>query len=163
MAKAIEGQKDDALEVVDCSTFETVAITESQFFEGYMAEDHQGCNMLKLKDWPPERDFAVALKPHFKDFVKMLPVPAYTSPVLGAAPLNLAAALDTTDNPTDLGPKIYIGYGRQQEATDGQEGDCVTKLHLDMTHAVNVCVHARYKEGERPRVRCGDADADAPG
>ena len=42
----------------------------------------------------------------------MLPVPELTAPLLGCGPLNLATALLPGDNPTDLGPKTYIAYGR---------------------------------------------------
>jgi hypothetical protein len=42
----------------------------------------------------------------------MLPVPELTLPLLNSAPLNLATALLRRDNPTDLGPKTYIAYGR---------------------------------------------------
>lgn len=47
-----------------------------------------------------------------QDFVEMLPVPDVTWPLLGTGPLNLATALLPADNPTDLGPKTYIAYGR---------------------------------------------------
>lgn len=60
-------------------------------------------------------------------------VPWITNPRLGRAPLNLASMLLLSDNPTDLGPKCYLAYGRQQEADS--EGDSVTKLHKDMTDA----------------------------
>jgi hypothetical protein len=97
-----------------------------------------------------------------QDFLEMLPVPFYTLPGLGMAPLNLASALVKDDNPTDLGPKTYIAYGRLEEGTEGKEGDSVTKLHLDMTDAVNICLHAQYAPGEQVVVRCGDAEADKP-
>jgi hypothetical protein len=92
----------------------------------------------------------------------MLPVPFYTNPQLGLAPLNLASALLPRDNPTDLGPKTYIAYGRLEEGTEGKEGDSVTKLHLDMTDAVNICLHAQYRPEEKVTVRCGDEEADKP-
>ncbi len=62
-----------------------------------------------------------------QDFLEMLPCPEYSHPETGAAPLNLATMLPEGANATDLGPKTYIAYGRQQE-TEG-EGDSVTKLH----------------------------------
>jgi hypothetical protein len=97
-----------------------------------------------------------------QDFLEMLPVPFYTLPKLGVAPLNLASALVGDDNPTDLGPKNYITYGRLEEGTEGKEGDSVTKLHLDMTDAVNICLHAQYAPGEQVVARYGDAEADKP-
>jgi hypothetical protein len=47
-----------------------------------------------------------------QEFCEMLPLPELTLPMLGSAPLNLATALRQQDNPTDLGPKTYIAYGR---------------------------------------------------
>jgi len=73
-----------------------------------------------------------------QDFLCRLPLPVLTDPRLAAAPLNLANYLKPPDNPTDLGPKCYMAYGRQQEAQC--EGDSVTKLHFDMTDAVNILV-----------------------
>lgn len=73
-----------------------------------------------------------------QDFLQRLPLRQLTDPQLGAAPLNLASHLAPRDNPTDLGPKCYVGYGRWVE-TEG-EGDCVTKLHFDMSDAVNILV-----------------------
>jgi hypothetical protein len=73
-----------------------------------------------------------------QDFVERMPVRSMTNPRLGWATQNLASMLLFEDNPTDLGPKCYLAYGRQQEA-DG-EGDSVTKLHKDMTDAINILV-----------------------
>jgi hypothetical protein len=66
-----------------------------------------------------------------QDFLAALPLRCYTDPRLGGSALNLASALQERDNPTDLGPKCYIAYGRVAE-TQG-EGDSVTKCHNDMT------------------------------
>lgn len=97
----------------------------------------------------------------------------YTDPRLGHSPLNLASALKQSDNPTDLGPKCYVAYGRVAEA-DG-EGDSVTKLHVDMADAVNLLLHthpgadpqaqaaaaAKAAAGEAA-IRCGDTPANKP-
>ncbi|KAI8471051.1 MAG: hypothetical protein J3K34DRAFT_418391 [Monoraphidium minutum] len=86
--------------------------------------------------------------------------------MLGGAPLNLATALLPRDNPTDLGPKTYIAYGREAERSDphNNEGDSVTKLHLDMTDAVNIMLHSQYLPGHGPGpARCGDAAPELPG
>jgi hypothetical protein len=47
-----------------------------------------------------------------QDFIERLPLRAYTDPRLGRGPLNLATCLLPDDNPTDLGPKGYLAYGR---------------------------------------------------
>lgn len=70
-----------------------------------------------------------------QDFLAALPLRCYTEPRLGAAGMNLATCLQPRDNPTDLGPKCYIAYGRLAE-TEG-EGDSVTKVHNDMTGTSN--------------------------
>ena len=71
----------------------------------------------------------------------MLPYPAYTNPVSG--PLNMTRALPEYRCTPDVGPKSYLATGRQVERNDGT--DSVTKIHLDMTDAVNVLVHAQSK------------------
>ncbi|KAF8059101.1 JMJ25 [Scenedesmus sp. PABB004] len=146
--------------------------------------------MLKVKDWPPGNDFGRELPRHMMDFIERLPLRSYSDPRRGWGPLNLAGALRARDNPTDLGPKCYLAYGRHAPAPPGGEGDSATKLHLDMTDAVNLLVdthpggdalwRARAAaaaagaggepgagDGPPPRplvvVRCGDAEADAPG
>jgi hypothetical protein len=45
-----------------------------------------------------------------QDFLEMLPLPFYTHPK--EAPLNLASAMPAWSNPTDLGPKTYVAFGR---------------------------------------------------
>lgn len=74
-----------------------------------------------------------------QDFLARLPLPELTDPRQQVATLNLATCLKTQDNPPDLGPKVYMAATWRQEESDG-EGDNVTKLHLDMTDAVNVLV-----------------------
>lgn len=95
---------------------------------------------------------------HYQDFLEMLPLKMYTHPDCG--PLNLAAYVPACANPTDLGPKSYIAFGRPQEHE--AEGDSTTRLHQDMSDAINFNLHSHYGPGEKERihVRCGDEPPD---
>lgn len=77
-----------------------------------------------------------------QDFVESLPFARYSNPVSGM--LNLTTALPEYRCRPDVGPKGYIATGRMEERDDGT--DSVAKLHLDMTDAVNVLVHAQNKQ-----------------
>ena len=110
--------------------------------------------------------------PVLQDFLEALPVRAYTDPRLTSSLLNLASALLPPDNPTDLGPKCYVAYGRVAEAQG--EGDSVTKLHFDMADAVNLLLHTDPGADPEARqvaaqaaaggvlVRCGDTAVNKP-
>ncbi|GAQ79928.1 transcription factor jumonji (jmjC) domain-containing protein [Klebsormidium nitens] len=128
---------------VDCLDWNSVKIKTQDFFEGYLTGRVHGGDgdgwpeMLKLKDFPPKEAMASRLPRHCRDFVESLPYHEYTHPTKGL--LNLAAALKDDQNPPDLGPKSYIAYGHRDELG---KGDSVTKLHCDMSDAVNVLLHS---------------------
>lgn len=116
--------------------------------------------MLKIKDWPPEEHFKDRLKRHNQDFLEMLPFHEYTNPFWG--PLNMYRALPHKCLPPDLGPKTYVALGRQEEHK--REGDSVTKLHVDMSDAINVLVDTSVSEEERAaaHIRSGDEEWSLP-
>jgi lysine-specific demethylase 3 len=127
--------------VIDCESGETVTRSIGEFFKGFDSRAYresklQQHGLLKLKDWPSEDDFRQKMPRHFTDFVQMLPFQEYTNQVDG--PLNLSTKLPKEWVPPDLGPKSYVAMGRVKEHG---VGDSVTRLHQDMSDAVNVLVH----------------------
>ena len=158
------GLKDIA--VTDCSDWdsETVISAES-FFRMYTAchgptHDITGIelSMYKLKDFPPEDTFVNRCKRHNDDFLQMLDecMPEYMHPNGGV--LNLASKLPESAVPPDLGPKGYIAFGREKEH-EGIEGDSVTRLHEDLSDAINILCHVQHSPGRKtpPIARCGDS------
>ncbi|CAL4886134.1 unnamed protein product [Urochloa decumbens] len=129
-----------AVVAIDCLDWCEVEINIHMFFSGYTTgRAHPRTHwpeMLKLKDWPPSSSFDDRLPRHGAEFISALPFPEYTDPRYG--PLNLAVKLPDDALKPDLGPKTYIAYGFHKELG---RGDSVTKLHCDMSDAVNILTH----------------------
>uniref|UniRef100_A0A0D9YKL0 JmjC domain-containing protein n=1 Tax=Oryza glumipatula TaxID=40148 RepID=A0A0D9YKL0_9ORYZ len=129
-----------AVRAVDCLDWCEVEINIHMFFMGYTrGRTHPRTywpEMLKLKDWPPSSSFDQRLPRHGAEFISALPFPEYTDPRYGL--LNLAVKLPGGVLKPDLGPKSYIAYGFSEELG---RGDSVTKLHCDMSDAVNILTH----------------------
>ncbi|XP_057516242.1 lysine-specific demethylase JMJ29-like [Amaranthus tricolor] len=125
---------------INCLNWCELDINIHKFFSGYtecqVDPVFKWPLLLKLKDWPPSTEFDVHLPRHGAEFIQALPFKEYTHPKSGI--LNLASKLPNESLKPDLGPKTYIAYGIAQELG---RGDSVTKLHCDMSDAVNILTH----------------------
>ncbi|CAL8468356.1 g7896 [Coccomyxa elongata] len=141
--------QDREIEVIDCEDWNVETMRQGTFFKLYEKDNEEG-TMYKLKDWPPNAHFSQRLGRHNQDFMEMLPMPEYSHP---RGPLNLVSYLKDNSVKPDLGPKSYVAFGRVREHAG--DGDSVTKLHCDLSDAVNLMCHMAG-QGAGAVIRCGD-------
>lgn len=149
---------------IDCLDWCEVEINIRQFFKGYLegrVHKNGWPEMLKLKDWPPSSLFEERLPRHGAEFISSLPFHEYTHPQFGL--LNLATKIPDGRVKPDLGPKTYIAYGFREELG---RGDSVTKLHCDISDAINVLTHtsevkmARWQQDKIKQMQKKHTDED---
>ncbi|GAB2292144.1 hypothetical protein Dimus_026395 [Dionaea muscipula] len=127
------------VKAIDCLDWCELDINIHQFFAGFSKVGFgykHWPQLLKLKDWPPSTEFEQRLPRHAVEFIGALPFKEYTHPRSGI--INLATMLPKESLKPDMGPKTYIAYGVPLELG---RGDSVTKLHCDMSDAVNILTH----------------------
>ncbi|KAI3970394.1 hypothetical protein MKX01_024041 [Papaver californicum] len=138
-SRVMKGEGHLDVTAVNCMDWCEVEVKIVDFFRGYsegLMFPNMWPEMYKLKDWPPSDMFEERLPRHCVEFVSSLPYQQYTNLKRGF--LNLATKLPPKSLKPDLGPKTYIAYGHAEELG---RGDSVTKLHCDMSDAVNVLTH----------------------
>ncbi|XP_004301534.1 PREDICTED: lysine-specific demethylase JMJ25-like [Fragaria vesca subsp. vesca] len=136
--KNLNHDRELAVDAIDCLDWNFIEINNCDFFTGYSKGRFDKLDwpeILKLKDFPPSTEFDNRLPRHGKEFLCCLPFKEYTHP---KGSLNLAMFLPKESVKPDMGPKTYIAYGVVQELG---RGDSVTKLHCDMSDAVNILTH----------------------
>ncbi|MCL7032916.1 hypothetical protein MKW94_015994 [Papaver nudicaule] len=138
-SRVMKGEGHLDVTAVNCMDWCEAEVKIVDFFRGYsegIEFPNMWPEMYKLKDWPPSDMFEERLPRHCVEFVSSLPYQQYTN--LKSGFLNLATKLPPKSLKPDLGPKTYIAYGFAEELG---RGDSVTKLHCDMSDAVNVLTH----------------------
>ncbi|KAJ7590734.1 Clavaminate synthase-like protein [Mycena floridula] len=120
--------------VVECNRDKNDRVTVLDFFKQFgKYEGRTEC--WKLKDWPPSTDFKSAFPELYEDFSQAVPVPSY---VRRDGTMNISSHFPSNTISPDLGPKMYNAMASNEDP--GSKGS--TRLHMDMSDAVNVMTYA---------------------
>ncbi|KAI3466663.1 hypothetical protein Pfo_023326 [Paulownia fortunei] len=128
-----------SVKAVNCIDWTEITIELEEFMKGYFdgrVHENGQPQLLKLKDWPSpsaSEEFLLYQRP---DFISKLPLLEFIHSKWGL--LNVAAKLPHYSLQNDVGPKIFISYGKVEEIG---EGDSTDNLHLNMRDMVFLLVH----------------------
>ncbi|KVI01042.1 WRC-like protein [Cynara cardunculus var. scolymus] len=116
-------QKDEGAEVENCSNWYEVEMGRKQIFMGGKTHANVQNEVLKFKVQLSSVFFQQYFPSHYAAVMGDLPLHEYINPLSGL--LNLASKLPRETQNLDLGPLIYLSYGRPGEPIDP---DFSTKL-----------------------------------
>ncbi|KAF4602128.1 hypothetical protein EYR40_005332 [Pleurotus pulmonarius] len=120
--------------IIECQTEENKRTSVAEFFKDFgKYEGRKSC--WKLKDWPSSTEFKAAFPDLYEDFASAVPVPNY---VRRDGVMNIASHFPYNTISPDLGPKMYNAY--TSTSNPGSKG--TTRLHMDMSDAVNIMTYA---------------------
>ncbi|KAF4574934.1 hypothetical protein EYR36_006286 [Pleurotus pulmonarius] len=120
--------------IIECQTEENKRTSVAEFFKDFgKYEGRKSC--WKLKDWPSSTEFKAAFPELYEDFASAVPVPNY---VRRDGVMNIASHFPYNTISPDLGPKMYNAY--TSTSNPGSKG--TTRLHMDMSDAVNIMTYA---------------------
>ncbi|KAK9068351.1 hypothetical protein SSX86_012462 [Deinandra increscens subsp. villosa] len=129
------------VDAINCLDWSEVKVNLSKFSSGYSADQFKQNGVpliLKLEDWQPSSLSQGEWPRHFVELINRLPFKDYTHPDDGY--LNMTVKLPDLSLKPDMGPKMDIAYGVEEELG---YGDSVTKLHYEKSDTVNVMTHAK--------------------
>ncbi|KAJ3537342.1 hypothetical protein NM688_g6705 [Phlebia brevispora] len=132
----IDKHGQERVTLIHCETGRQKSSTVGAYFQSLLDfEASDSSEIWKLKDWPPTETFKEGFPDLFEAFRRAVPFPDICA-VDGI--FNLAAHFAVNGTMPDLGPKMYMANGTKID--DHHHGS--TRLHLDMTDAVNILTWA---------------------
>ncbi|KAI3800334.1 hypothetical protein L1987_28424 [Smallanthus sonchifolius] len=120
-----------------CSDWCEVEAGRQQIFMGGKTHANVWDEKLKFKVWLSSGIFQEHFPSHYAAVMNALPLQQYANPLTGA--LNLAANMPPESQNVDLGPFVYVSYGRPEDLIGG---DFLTKLCYHAYDTVNILLHA---------------------
>ncbi|KAI0715211.1 hypothetical protein C8Q76DRAFT_617899, partial [Earliella scabrosa] len=126
--------------MIDSARVQPVRTTVAHFFsifQSALSHSHVRTTHIVKQDWPPSADFCREFSTHYRAFMDAVPFPVYTRQdgcfnLVSRWPINRSPPLEMLK--PDLGPKMYV-------ATTDRYEDGSTRLHLDVTSAVNILAY----------------------
>ena len=149
-----QGEHDINVDLINCENGKLIKDQSMNFFwRGFENGANGEClldtvtrkvlRILKLKDWPPAKDFESVLPDQYKDLMENLPVREYTN---RDGSLNLASYMPDHFLKPDLGPKLYIAYSSADTPKAG-----TTNLHIDISDAFNIIMYVGQNQPVEPK------------
>ncbi|KAI7738175.1 hypothetical protein M8C21_007558 [Ambrosia artemisiifolia] len=139
--RSVKSRNDQDVKLKNCSDWCEVETGRQQIFMGGKTHANVWNEKLKFKVWLSSGTFQEHFPRHYAAVMHALPLQEYTNPLTGV--LNLAANVLPESQNVDLGPFVYISYGRPEDLVGS---DFLTKLCYHAYDMVNILVHAT----ERP-------------
>ncbi|KAI7736283.1 hypothetical protein M8C21_022733, partial [Ambrosia artemisiifolia] len=135
--KSVKSRNDKEVKLKNCLDWCDVETGRQQIFMGGKTHANVWHEKLKFKVWLSSGIFQEHFPSHYAAVMNALPLQQYVNPLTGV--LNLAANVPPESQNVDLGPFVYISYGRPEDVTGG---DFLTKLCYHAYDTVNILVHA---------------------
>ncbi|XP_024992409.1 lysine-specific demethylase JMJ25 isoform X2 [Cynara cardunculus var. scolymus] len=137
LERSAKSRNDKEVKLKNCSDWCEVQIGRQQIFMGGKTHANVWHEKLKFKVWLSSGFFQEHFPSHYAAAMHALPIQQYINPLTGI--LNLAANMPPESQNPDLGPFVYISYGRTE---DLMGADFLTKLCYHAYDMVNILVHA---------------------
>ncbi|KAK9064223.1 hypothetical protein SSX86_015603 [Deinandra increscens subsp. villosa] len=135
--RSVKSRNDKEVKLKSFLDWCEVETGRQQIFMGGKTHANVWDEKLRFKVWLSSGIFQEHFPSHYAAVMQALPLQQYTNPLTGV--LNLAANMPPESQNVDLGPFVYISYGRPEDLVGG---DFLTKLCYHAYDMVNVLVHA---------------------